>query len=590
MPRHVRLCVLFCFCVGGGIFSQQPNTTGARAVWQGEDGPPWPIVATVRADSALEYRVEGAIYGGYMLAWAPTGVNPGAIATLAGIVDLDLSGPTIIVMDGLFGSGASILDAFANIGPTGISVWSFPLSPASVGYFGGLQTAIEDPTSVVGFRLSAATDLEIVENRIYVATTGLPSNPGTSTQPLSSINAAIAAAALLPMGGRVLVAQGTYFETVTFLDGVWVEGGFDASTWTRTAGDYSIIQATSFCQANGISQSTQLRALDIRAANAVSPSQSSIALFIGNATDALVIDDCKFKSGNGAAGAAGASGTAGAAGGNGGQGQNGVSGSPSGGGVGGIAGSSTVGSTGGTGGGGGYNSSSGQTGARGQIGFMVLGGFGGAGSPSGNCFGDTSSGNPGQNGSAGSNGSPGGGGAAPSLATFGIFDAPNGQTGQPGAHGAGGGGGGGGGAGGVGGGAGAGGGGGGSSIGIAIVNSFPVITNCVIMTGQGGHGAVGGGGAQGGSGGSGGMGGSGPGDSGAGGVGGTGGAGGAGGAGGGGAGGWVCGIYRSNASLTVISAVTTTLGIPGNGAPGGVTPATGASGAPGVSGASYIVY
>jgi hypothetical protein len=443
---------------------------------------------------------------------------------------------------------------------------------------------------------------------IFVAKTGLDSNPGTRSLPKLTVQAGINAASSTKP--HVYVSVGTYDGPVTLVNGISVFGGYNAtSNWARSAANVVTIRNTTVASGRiiavsgtDITSATKLAYLTIQSGSTTALGVSSYGLYCNNC-DGLTLYTDTIIGGSAGAGANGSNGAPGA---------NGFVGQPGGGGscdsndpggAGGPGGVSTCGRTGGAGGkGGDYGANDGAMGSSGaggtSGGTAGQGGGDGCNVVCGSCNPVTAGGKgtDGTGGAAGTNGGGGSGGAV--VASFFAANAGgNGGVGSGGNGGGGGGGGGGqggnchndgpgnggggGGAGGCGGAFGTGGSGGGSSFAVFLVGTSASmrIENCALTSGNGGNGGAGG---SGGTGGSGGAGGSGAtvctGEVGAGGNGGNGGAGGRGGHGGGGAGGVSYALYRSGSTPTLVNVNYTF----GNGGLGGSSPGTpGAAGAAG---------
>ena len=86
----------------------------------------------------------------------------------------------------------------------------------------------------------------------FVSPQGLDSNPGTIDLPFLTITRGITAAAGDSTKRNVLVAGGTYDESVSVSDGVNLYGGYQAGTWERTGNDTIIAGVSS----NGSHDST----------------------------------------------------------------------------------------------------------------------------------------------------------------------------------------------------------------------------------------------------------------------------------------------------------------------------------------------
>ena len=447
---------------------------------------------------------------------------------------------------------------------------------------------------------------------VFVAVAGDDLFPGTRAKPKRHIKAALETAQAL---GRtaVLVAAGTYSESVSAVSGIGIYGAYDAD-WHRSAVLATSTLVTGAPQALLADGDTGVRLQLLSLAGVPiglnNESVYGIRAVNGSSLTLQAVLVSAASAGAGAPGSAGGPGL---------KGNDGANGAD-----GGAGGTSALGCLGGT-------SAIAVTGAgagsAGGDGLTIPGGgtigLGGAGGSSGSCS-VFSSGNGGNApdaataGGPGNPGAPGAGGVPDSAATAGAAWVPrfgqDGQLGRPGGGGGAGGGGGGtasgtniactdcsnltggrgggGGAGGSGGQDGTGGSGGGGSFGIYLWNSTVTATGGSIAAGNGGDGGAGGAGGVGGDSGLGGVGQGGqfrsnacasrsagdgaPGKS--------GGKGGDGGAGGGGAGGPSVGVFRAGASTFSSSGGTAIkFGTPGA---GGTSPAGGASnGAAGPSGA-----
>ncbi len=433
-----------------------------------------------------------------------------------------------------------------------------------------------------------------VTNAVFLSTTGGDANPGTFDQPVATFAQAFSLAASQNLT-NVYVATGTYTEAPVFPAGLEIRGGYTSgATWTRTAGNYSIVNVgLSPALASGVSSATLVSGLDIRASNQIAPGASSIAMRVQNSTAALQFTDCKFSAGNGGNANNGSSGVAGSSG---------SSAGGQGGGVGGIPG----GGLGGAGGGGGnFGSGGGNGGNGGNFCGGNSGGFGGSGF-------SCSPGGGGGNGFPGTNCAPGDGPNGASLTgagtvVTGVWVPAAGNSGVQGAGGAGGGGGGGGGGtttgflcgnnatGGAGGGGGGGGGfgtggvggqGGGASFAVFLLNSSPIFSACSFTSKFGGAGGIGGNGggfglgANGAGGSAGGL------NAGSGGPGALAGRGGGGGGGGGGAGGLTVCVASVGASSPTLTSPSYTVGLGGSAGSGGFNGGTATQAPAGPNGTS----
>ena len=362
-------------------------------------------------------------------------------------------------------------------------------------------------------------ELCIDENAVYVSTGGDDANAGTFNAPKSTISNALAQA-VSQNKDKILIAQGTYTETITLVSGVDLLGGYDESTWERDINNYGteIHGGNATIIGNNVSN-VQIDGLFVYSADAGASGESSYGIILSGCSN-VQVTNCNITAGYGAAGINGSIGINGQTGNSGTRGQDGCENSegllspcqtcniP-------IPGSGGI-SCGRNGGNGGFpglgdnNGSSGQSGS-----YLTLGGIGGI----------YNQGIPGGRGYDGDNGINGNYGTAGlsygDLGTDGFYIPSDGQDGSSGEPGNGGGGGGGG-YGGISycdsyGGAGGGGGGGGclgsygtkgtgagASIGISIVEGTIIeVIACTLITKggiNGGNGSTGGAGGAGGAG------------------------------------------------------------------------------------------
>jgi hypothetical protein len=438
---------------------------------------------------------------------------------------------------------------------------------------------------------------------------GQDSWPGTKDKPKRTIQAAMAFAVGQPKRDCVVVAAGTYKETLTFKSAIHVWGGYDPDKGWKV----NPLLATMVwggptgATAVGVSAVTTVGRLDIHSAAAKKPGGSSIALLVSK-SPGLSLFDVKLSAGAGAAGSNGLNGAAGAAGKAGANGVDGCFSSP-------VPPCDIWGTD---------NTCPNSPAAGAEPKAPTCGGRGDAiphfsvtadeiamgfdgkdqGEPSccflagkdkyglgGEAGADKQPGKPGQSGSNGLTGADGKGGSGGALTSAGWTTAA-GKDGNDGTDGCGGGGGGlggrkpdamvtcdaeGGGGGGGGSGGrlgvgGGGGGGGGGSIALLLHKSAIQVVGSKLTAGSGGKGGNGGSGGAGGKGGVGGLGADGYEGSGKGGNGGNGGKGGSGGASGGGAGGISVAVLHDAASKPTLSTVTFSIGSGGAGGLAGKHP------------------
>ena len=120
----------------------------------------------------------------------------------------------------------------------------------------------------------------------------------------------------------MLVAAGSYGETVTLSNGVSVYGGYSGAAFNSRVLGSSVVTATagSFALvANGITTATTVWGVNFSTPDAVVAGGSSVAAYVHNAA-MLTLEDVSIQAGHGADGAMGTVGTMGAAAGNGGAG------------------------------------------------------------------------------------------------------------------------------------------------------------------------------------------------------------------------------------------------------------------------------
>jgi len=326
---------------------------------------------------------------------------------------------------------------------------------------------------------------------------------GESDDPLPTITAGIEASL---QAGRpyppVLVAAGDYTESLTLHPGISIHGGRDPGTWASVNDAWSVVDlGMTATYGSGITDTTVVSGLDLRAANTAPPVINSVALQLVSCGEELRFVRCRFLAGRGTDGSRGLDGSdtssgsrgfnaSGASGGDGGPGHH----------------------RGGRGGDGKYLID-GQRGTAGEGPYPGGGGVGGSG------FTREDTGESGFNGGSGDDGANGTGGSSDGLAPATGWVPALGGNGRAGAHGSGGGGGGGamstiwaggggggGGSGGWGATGGFGGRGGGSSFAVYLYDAFPVFERCEFFSGDGGDGGPGGDGGRGGGGGGGGTG------------------------------------------------------------------------------------
>lgn len=427
-------------------------------------------------------------------------------------------------------------------------------------------------------------------------------NSGLATDdPVATIARGIEIAASFSPPRPVLVAEGTYNETVNLDSGVSLFGGYDDQSWERDIFlNETVIAGTDFrtLVAINLAEAVEVDGFTIRGASYTENSQSTYAVWVRDTPEGLLlIDYCTVEAGDAGHGLDGANGNPGEDGGNGANGNSNGNAGP-----GGVSG---CGATGGNGGNGTACPSTGGTdgAAGGDPTTVGTGGAAGASVCGSDCDDSGSNASPGISGGVGVNGF-GGTTSMDNDGEFGgdgLWVSPAGSAATRGNHGGGGGGGGaggfdidngvfclfdsgngigggggGGGAGGCGGEAGGTGEAGGGSFCIVAVNSSIEVTNTDLFLGAGGNGGQGGNGGDGGIAGTPGGGAAGTdsgGEPGNGSGGAAGGGGGGGGGGNGGCGGSSVGIVTAGGSAVAVANVSFndgTAGTPGQGGNGGI--------------------
>jgi hypothetical protein len=147
--------------------AQQPNGAGASMTVGGASGPPYPIATTVRTSTPAFFALSGAPGAPFIVAVSATGAtSPGSLVTAGGTVDLPVVPPPLLALDGTSHPGL-VLDGAGTYG------FAVPVPPAGTPPFGippghqeAIQAAIGDPTSPVGFTLTAATQVTVVQGPI----------------------------------------------------------------------------------------------------------------------------------------------------------------------------------------------------------------------------------------------------------------------------------------------------------------------------------------------------------------------------------------------------------------------------------------
>jgi hypothetical protein len=154
---------LTSFVLTAILLAQQPNSPVASMTIDAALGPPYPIAVSVATATTAVFALYGAAGAPFIIALSATGVTqPGSLPTPGGIVDLPLSPPPTIALDGS-ANPQFVLD------PSG--AFNFGVAvPAGIplGHHEAAQAAIADASSPAGFTVTAATDVTVVQGPIVV--------------------------------------------------------------------------------------------------------------------------------------------------------------------------------------------------------------------------------------------------------------------------------------------------------------------------------------------------------------------------------------------------------------------------------------
>jgi len=155
----------------------------------------------------------------------------------------------------------------------------------------------------------------------FVSPQGLDTNPGTKVLPFQTINKGIATAATDPVKKTVVVAGGTYSESISLVDGVSLFGQYQTGTWTRDPANDTVINGAAAVNnhlrtvtASNIASATTLDGFVIYGAVNATAGGNSYAIYISASSANLRISNNVIYGGRGGPGAAGPPGTNGSAG------------------------------------------------------------------------------------------------------------------------------------------------------------------------------------------------------------------------------------------------------------------------------------
>jgi hypothetical protein len=158
-------------------------------------------------------------------------------------------------------------------------------------------------------------DSPLVADAFFVSTQGLDTNPGTADQPFLTITKGISAAAADPLKRTVLVAEGTYSESIALADGVSVFGQYQNGSWAHDLNFYTIIDGVSSVGnhdrtvvASNITSATTLDGFVIFGSVNDKPGGNSYAIYISGSNANLHITNNFIFGGRGGPGADGSTG------------------------------------------------------------------------------------------------------------------------------------------------------------------------------------------------------------------------------------------------------------------------------------------
>ena len=157
--------IALAIILAGPAAAQQPNSPMATMLWDGQNGAPFPITVNVNtgAIAQLSLQLQGAPNQPYLVTNAPAGINLGQPLGGFGILDQDISQGIQVILNGtgIAFAPPSPLDILSNTGPSGTSNWSIPISGVNA-TIPAIQALVGDPTSVVGFTLTALSTVTSV--------------------------------------------------------------------------------------------------------------------------------------------------------------------------------------------------------------------------------------------------------------------------------------------------------------------------------------------------------------------------------------------------------------------------------------------
>jgi hypothetical protein len=155
----------------------------------------------------------------------------------------------------------------------------------------------------------------------FVSPQGFDTNAGTQVAPFLTISKGIAAAAAHATNKTVIVAGGTYSESIALADGVHVFGQYQSGTWTRDPANATVINGSTLVgnhlrtvTAAATASATTLDGFQIYGAVNDIAGGNSYAIYVSASSPNLRITNNVIYGGRGGAGAAGSVGGGGSQG------------------------------------------------------------------------------------------------------------------------------------------------------------------------------------------------------------------------------------------------------------------------------------
>ena len=181
-PRTLLVVLLIVASQSLTLAQSEPNDPTGSLRSDGVDPTPGVSFQVASAGDSMDLEVSGLPLMPYILALGSYTAN-GTTFPLLGlqVLNLDLSAPTVIVGDGMGGTGILPAPFFFTDG-TGQALFSLPTSAASSGLHFGFQAITTDPALPFGLNLTAAIDFEVTDiittNVIPLMTATGPWAPG----------------------------------------------------------------------------------------------------------------------------------------------------------------------------------------------------------------------------------------------------------------------------------------------------------------------------------------------------------------------------------------------------------------------------